>query len=520
MATYIYTRVSTMEQYITGFSIEGQCEACLKFCQQNGLILGEETNSGRPGVFVDGGKSGFKKKLHARAGGQRLLGVLKPGDTVVATATHRLFRRMADMASTLEHWIENGINVRFVDYPMLSTGTANGKAMLYIFAALAQMRSEITSSRVKEAHAFAKARKDGVAPLRPEPVEQIVILPEMLQDNLGEILQEASRGQEIKRPTIGQLRGYIRVSTKEQTVGQQKIVIEKNIPGDLAGRKIEWYPDEGESASKKSMSKRKAGSQLMADLQPGDVVVAWRTDRMFRSLLDMAKTIEQIHKAGAFLLVVEGDIRTDTQMGHMLISMISVMAEIESQDISRSTKMGIFAALASSEKTRKRMLPKMFRGYGNAWSQKHFGFMEFFTNEDRLQMYYQLYLTHTQYSDRRTACRVISNQWLARKGLPHVEGETGDSIGRYLARLKAMQRQEFSVRRDEAMSMLGSLSRKLMVAYPINVTTIAEMWPVMTRFLSAAKKTKGRLRDKMSLTAVVSGGIDQDGLVGVVEKLG
>ena len=152
--------------------------------------------------------------------------------------------------------------------------------------------------------------------------------------------------------------------------------------------------------------------------------------------------------------------------------------------------------------------------------QKHFELMEFTTNEDTLQMYQQLYLTHTQYCDRRTACRVIINQWLAQKGLPHVEGETGDSIGRYLARLKAMQRQEFSVRREEAMSMLESLSRKLMVAYPINVTTIAEMWPVMTRFLSAAKKTKGRLRDKMSLTAVVSGGVDQDGLAGVVEKLG
>lgn len=518
MATYIYARVSTMEQYVTGFSIEGQCAACLRFCEQQGLILGEATNSGRPGIFVDGGKSAFKKKLIARAGGQKLLAALKPGDTVVATTTHRLFRRMADMASTLEHWIENAISVRFIDYPMLSTNTANGKAMLYIFAALAQMKSELASARVKEAHAFAKMKKTKIAIFNPDEEETpVAILPEVLEANLGEILQDASRSQEIKRPTTGQIRGYIRVSTKEQTIGQQRLAIEKHIPSDLAGRSIKWYEDEGESAYRKSMSKRPSGSRLLADLQPGDIVVAWRTDRMFRSLVDMAKTIEQIHKAGAFLLIVEGDIRTDTQMGNMLVSMISVMAEIESQDISRSTKMGMFAALASSEKMQRRRLPKMFRGYGNAWCQKHFGFMKFFTDEDRLNMYYQLYLTHTQYSDRRTACRVISNIWLNRKGLSHVEGEIGDSIGRYIARLKAMQREEFSMRRAEAIADLECMSRDKMVTYPIDVSTIAEMWPVMSRFLTSAKKTKGRLRDKMITTSVIGSGVDQDGIVGVIE---
>ena len=519
MATYIYARVSTMEQYVTGFSIEGQCSACLRFCEQHGLVLGEVTNSGRPGIFIDGGKSGFKKKLAARAGGQRLLAALKPGDTVVATATHRIFRRMADMASTVEHWIENGISVRFVDYPMLSTNTANGKAMLFIFAALAQMKSEIMSARTKEAFEFAKSKKSGIKIFRPEEESHEVILPEVLNENLGTILQDAYKTQEVKRPAIGKIRGYIRVSSKEQTVGQQRMAIEKNIPADLAGRRIEWYEDEGESAYRKSMSKRKSGSRLLADLQPGDVVIAWRTDRMFRSLLDMAKMVEIIHKAGAYLLIVEGDIRTDTQVGNMLVSMISVMAEIESQDISRSVKMGIFASMATSEKMQRRLLPKMFRGYGNAWCQKHFGFTEHFTNEDRLNMYYQLYLTHTQYGDRRTACRVISNQWLAKKGLPHVEGEIGDSIGRYIARLKAMQKTSFTVRRADALSKLEGMPRDLMVTYPIDVSTIAEMWPVMERFLKAAKKTKGRLRDKMVTTGVISRGADSDVLLDVVGRI-
>jgi len=520
MATYIYARVSTMEQYITGFSIEGQCESCLKFCQQQGLTLGEENNSGRSGVFVDGGKSGFKKKLAARAGGQGLLSALKPGDTVVATATHRVFRRMADMASTVEQWIEMGISIRFVDYPMLSTNTANGKAMLFIFAALAQMKSEIMSARTKEAFEFAKSKRSGIKIFKPEEEEDTpVILPEVLNQNLGSILQEAYKTQEVKRPAIGKIRGYIRVSKKDQTVGQQRLAIEKNIPADLAGRQIQWYEDEGESAYRKSLSKRQAGSRLMADLQPGDIVVAWRTDRMFRSLLDMAKMVDMIHKAGAYLIIVEGDIRTDTQMGSMLVSMISVMAEIESQDISRSVKMGIFASMATSEKMQRRMLPKMFRGHGNTWCQKHFGFTEHFTNEDRLNMYYQLYLTHTQYGDRRTACRVISNQWLAKKGLPHVEGELGDSIGRYIARLKAMQKICFTVRRADALSKLEGMPRDLMVTYPIDVSTIAEMWPVMERFLKAAKKTKGRLRDKMVTTAVVSRGADPDVLLDVVGRL-
>lgn len=517
MTFYIYARVSTFEQYTNGFSIEAQCEAALRYVNSIGGLLGTETNCGLPGVFVDGGKSAFKKTLMQRAGGSRLMAALKPGDTVVAIATHRLFRRMTDMVNTVDFWVQQGISLRFVDYPMLNMDTANGKAMLYIFSVIAQMKSELMSARVKEAHAIRKNTKKAVSV--PTPSTSIPVhIPVELEDTLGSILQEIVRERQEKPVrSSGVIRAYIRVSTKDQTVEQQRVMIERYLPQHLRQSEVMWYEDVGESAFRTSLTKRKSGAKLLDDLQPGDVIVVWRTDRIFRSLLDMAKMIEKIHAAGAHIHVVEGDLRTDSPVGNMMVSMITLMAEVESQDISRSTRQGQFKALATSTKMQAMRLPKMFRGMKDHHLQKHFGFNRFFTQEDRLHMHQQFHLTSGHFRDRRTACRVVSNQWLERKHLPTITGEFGTTIGIYRAALIRMQKEEFSERRDAVLAALEEYPKDAIVSYPIDVNTIARIEPVMKRFLRVAKRIKGKISDKSTLVSLAAACVDPGKCVELME---
>ena len=516
MSVYIYARVSTFEQHIHGFSVDNQVTSGLTYARLNGRQLGEETNCGLPGVFVDGGKSAYTKKLGERPGGLQLIGVLQPGDTVIATATHRLFRRMGDMVATMEHWVDRGITVVFTDYPMLSTDNPNGKAMLRIFAIIAEMKSDLTSARVREARAIAK-----VKPKTPKE-DKPVVLPqtEILSKDVGSIMQAISAERDKSKFSFtGKIRAYIRVSTKEQTVEQQRVCIMNMLPQDMRHAEIVWYSDEGASAFKISLPKRKAGARLMEEIQPGDIVLALRPDRLFRSLLDMSRTTEAIHAKNAFLMTIEGGIKTDTTFGKMMVSLLSLLAEVESQEISRSTRQGMLIAAGSSAKARAVRMPKFLRGVAKHHRQTHFDFRQFFTAEEVMSMYIQLTLTAKNYKDRRTACRVISNKWLRRKGLPGVTGETGDTMSRYRAKLKEMQKQEFSERRANVLDALEKYEDHQDVMYPINVTTVAWVDRRQTEWMRVAKTIPGRLRDKEGLTAMAASCRGPESIVDLMRRI-
>lgn len=515
MSTYIYARVSTFDQYVNGYSIDQQVRVCIEHCKANGLMLGTETNCDLPGVFIDGGKSAYTKKLAQRPGGLRLLETANAGDTVVTLATHRLFRRLSDMVQTMEHWVEKGVTVRFVDYPMLNTDTANGKAMLYIMAVMAQLKSELISARVKESRQVAKCKSE----IKVARVYKPVI--ESSSKDLGVIMQRiAVERENTKYKFTGTVRAYVRVSTKDQTVEHQIEMIKKSIPHDLQSAEIVWYKDEGASAFKTKFEKRKAGGKLLADLQSGDMVVAWRPDRMFRSLIDTHRVMTQIHDRGASVLTVEGDMRTDTPQGRILFQMLGMFAEIESQDISRLVKLGQFGAIGVNPAARRMRMPKFLREMTQHHRQKHFQFNQFFTKEERFSMYVEMTLCQKQYRDRRTAARVISNKYLKRKGFPALNGEYGELVRVYLTRVKAMQKEEFSERRQRLIEALSELDGKDELRHPINVTTIAWTDKRQEEFLRVAKTIPGRLRDKQALTMMAESCSKPEQAVELFRRLG
>jgi len=183
-----------------------------------------------------------------------------------------------------------------------------------------------------------------------------------------------------------------------------------------------------------------------------------------------------------------------------MFQMLGMFAEIESQDISRLVKLGQFGAIGVNPAARRMRMPKFLREMKAHHRQKHFQFNDFFTSEERFSMYIELTMTKKNYRDRRTACRSISNKYLRRKGLPPVTGEIGEFVRSYVNKVKAMQKESFSERRQRLLDALNKLDAKDEIRHPINVTTIAWVDKRQDEFLKVAKTFPGRLKDKQALT--------------------
>jgi DNA invertase Pin-like site-specific DNA recombinase len=502
MVYYIYARVSTYEQFVRGHSLDAQVASCLEYAKRNGLLLGVETNCGTPGVFIDGGKSAYRKSLGGRPGGAALMQCLKPGCTVICVALHRLFRRLRDTVVTTESWASRGIHVHFLDYD-LRTETADGKLKLHFMAAIAQWKSEIIRSRVAEGKELARLRE---ARVKLPPVETPP--PGPLPDKL---LQAAlARVTEKKSAAVGTLRIYIRVSTSIQSVEAQRSAIERMLEGypDLKECPRVWYEDAGVSAFRRTLSKRPSGSRLLREAVPGDMLVALRPDRVFRSIRDSADVVEQLRKRGIDLFMVEGGMRTDSPLGRAMLNMMSIVAEIESQELSKSTMLGRHQAMLKNPKAVETMLPMIlwevpFKKRAEKWGSADM----WLSREDRWNMVCQLFLFLQQETGRRmvraNALRWVGNLWLQKKGYPAFTGTSDRELtSLYLLKLNEMQKTEFSERRRFLIGKLTQMPEKSYIYRPMRSLLEAKAWASVRRLMSQFKTLPGRVTGKALVTAL------------------
>lgn len=131
--------------------------------------------------------------------------------------------------------------------------------------------------------------------------------------------------------------GYARVSTAMQTdEGESLGVQERQIKGwcIMQGHDpATLFVEEGVSASI-ALDKRPKGAALMASLKRGDIVVASRLDRLFRSPLDALQTVEKVRTKGVTIIVIDGlgDI-TGNGMGRAFMIIAATFAEMEREAI-------------------------------------------------------------------------------------------------------------------------------------------------------------------------------------------
>lgn len=128
----------------------------------------------------------------------------------------------------------------------------------------------------------------------------------------------------------GELIGYARVSTQDQSLSLQTDALKK------AGCFI--IREEKLSGAKKD---RPELDMAIKDLRPGDTLVVWRLDRLSRSIKDLYERLSQIEAAGAGFRSLTEAFDFTTATGRLILGMLAIMAEFERQLTIERTKAGM-----------------------------------------------------------------------------------------------------------------------------------------------------------------------------------
>ena len=128
--------------------------------------------------------------------------------------------------------------------------------------------------------------------------------------------------------------GYARASTDDQTPALQLAALKK------AGCKT-VFKDGGLSGA---TTKRPALLRCLKKLEPGDILIVWKLDRLGRSLRDLITMLDELKQHGVKFRSLTEHIDTDTPTGRAMWQMIGLLAELERSLISERTGAGVKAA--------------------------------------------------------------------------------------------------------------------------------------------------------------------------------
>jgi putative DNA-invertase from lambdoid prophage Rac len=136
--------------------------------------------------------------------------------------------------------------------------------------------------------------------------------------------------------------GYVRVSTDQQresdlSIDEQKTKIEARCLEN--GWRLEHiYVDAGVSGST-PLGRRPQGEKLLAAVRPGDVVVAAKMDRMFRSAADALRVIEDFKRRRISLWLLDlGNDCSGNGISELIVTILAAVAQFERSLISERTK--------------------------------------------------------------------------------------------------------------------------------------------------------------------------------------
>lgn len=382
-----------------GHSLEAQTEKCLKYARANCLTLGEATNCGTPGVFVDAGESARKKSdLSMRPGGQALLQALESGDHIVVTSPHRLFRNLKSSEVQLTEWLNNKVYAHFTDIDV-RLDSPNGRLVVQVLGAVAEWNSRIKSERMREAHAWKKLRLSGSMQTYEEyrsrrerptggsrtPTEQVPGGVHLFDQIAADDIEKRLGNTEVD--FSGTVRAYVRVSKADQTVENQRQPILDWLASQpqYAGADLRWYVDEGYSAYSKNFEKRPAGRKLMAELKKGDMVIALRADRICRSMPDMARVVKAVQDVEAAAVVVDCGIRTDTAMGRLMLNLLAFVGQLESQELDLSLNSAVRVSILKNG-VHPTTLPAFLTPLSKTKRRRSFGLITLLSDDEFLDL--------------------------------------------------------------------------------------------------------------------------------------
>ena len=139
--------------------------------------------------------------------------------------------------------------------------------------------------------------------------------------------------------------GYARVSTVEQNLSLQRDA--------LAGAGCETVFEDHASGAK---AERPGLAEALAYVRRGDVLVAWKLDRLGRSMAHLIETVRQLDAKGVgFRSLTEG-VDTTTPGGTLVFHLFGALAQFERDLIRERTGAGLTAAEARGRKGGRRQV--------------------------------------------------------------------------------------------------------------------------------------------------------------------
>lgn len=158
---FIYCRVSTPRQAEKGLSISVNENAgiqeteCRNYAERHKMKVA--------GVYCDAGITGRSTGLRRRLGLMRCLrDVKRAKGTLVVYSLSRFGRSAKDILNMAGDLRDAGVTLVSVKEDGFDTSTPYGRMLFTIFAAFAELESEVLGERMRDAHAHRR-RKDGRA---------------------------------------------------------------------------------------------------------------------------------------------------------------------------------------------------------------------------------------------------------------------------------------------------------------------------------------------------------------------
>jgi len=172
----------------------------------------------------------------------------------------------------------------------------------------------------------------------------------------------------------GQVIVYLRVSTKDQTVENQRMALNKR--GYKADRE---FLDEGLTGTNLD---RKGLLDMINYVRSGDTVVTYSFSRIARSTKDLLEVVDQLNKKGVELISISENVDTSTPTGKLMVTMLGAMAQFEVEIMKERQAIGIERAKKEGKyKGRKAIeYPKKWELYYKKWESKEITSKEFMEN--------------------------------------------------------------------------------------------------------------------------------------------
>ncbi|ESZ49987.1 recombinase family protein [Mesorhizobium sp. RSR565B] len=125
--------------------------------------------------------------------------------------------------------------------------------------------------------------------------------------------------------------GYARVSTADQDLETQVAKLKAEGCGIIRSEKVSGASRDG----------RAELATIIDFLRPGDELVVTRLDRLGRDTRDVLNLIHDCEQRGAFMTVLDPHVSTRGEMGHIVLTVLGMVAQMERRFIKERQRDGI-----------------------------------------------------------------------------------------------------------------------------------------------------------------------------------